>query len=90
MVVINNYMEFVTIDSPKLMRINGDFIEEVNARDLERMKREQELLPVCVECGKKFEPRDKNQSYCSRLCACRANARKAQKARRMKKSGGAR
>jgi len=85
MPIINDHAEFVVTDPPKLMRINGDFIDEVHARDFERMKHEQEQLPTCAECGKKFEPKEKRQAYCSRICACRANARKAQMARRMKR-----
>jgi len=75
-------MEFVCEDPLPFMRINGDFIEQVHAREIERAKREGEKLATCPECGARFEPRYKEQAYCSRPCACRANARKAQEARR--------
>jgi len=79
---MNDKAEFVDADAPRLMRINGDFIEKVHAHEAERAEEKRSKLVACVECGCKFAPRQKGQTYCSQLCACRANARKAQVARR--------
>lgn len=57
MLVINDHSEFVECEPPRMMRLNGDYIERVHER--EDARRANGEMPTCLECGCFFEPRGK-------------------------------
>ena len=42
--------------------------KEINEKVGKKLKKEKELK-ICLECGKEFKPKKKNQKFCSRKCS---------------------